>query len=309
MTTKGNNVFRTYDRSFVLEPQKLNRVLAIIEERFAGRDQKLSIRLDIQLLDGRKILLHDMQDVFALDNTVGNPITKLALQAEPGASDALEVCSIYYGNSFSANIRLEVTGADAKWANQLFAEIEEQLERTFLNEAMYKMIHAPKEKYLNILLLLGMISVGIFMIWFVFSSTLFRSRTPGADYEMLADKASQATTTEEKVDVIFEMSKIDIERRLPPKPPARQSGSLWSRLLRYINLQSIFLALPIVIVLVCLIYLVKNCYPHATFAWGDCGEHHERLIIRRRNLWIAVVAALFFGIISNLFVLSVSELI
>jgi hypothetical protein len=76
----------------------------------------------------------------------------------------------------------------------------------------------------------------------------------------------------------------------------------WSRLF---SLRGVFIALPALVLMITLWHMIAACYPWAVFAWGDYGEHYNSLLARRKMLGGVVVAALFIGIVANLFVASI----
>jgi hypothetical protein len=75
-----------------------------------------------------------------------------------------------------------------------------------------------------------------------------------------------------------------------------------------LSLRGAFIALPVVVLIATLVYLIAACYPWVVFAWGDWEQHYNSLLSRRKMLGGIIIAALFIGIMANLFVASIPPL-
>jgi hypothetical protein len=112
---------------------------------------------------------------------------------------------------------------------------------------------------------------------------------------------SSARTDSDRIDALVQVKLIELK--------ASQASPIthlnWHTVL---SLRSGFIALPVIVFVVTLTYLVTACYPWVVFAWGDWEQHYNSLLARRRMLGVVVLAALFFGILANLFVASLPPL-
>src|SRR5688572_10767449 len=112
--------------SFVLDRPKITRILNIIEERIVNSQ----VRYEVFLSNGKNIKLDRVDELLALDNSVKNPITSLIIRANGSSEETKTSCHLSYDNPTKNNIRLRIVSDNSKLATQLFAELEEQVERT-----------------------------------------------------------------------------------------------------------------------------------------------------------------------------------
>ncbi len=76
-----NTVINRFTSAFVLDKPKLTRILNIIEDRFKEADLVFKPEFEVTHADGKQIKIASTEDLFALDNTVKNPITNLHASA------------------------------------------------------------------------------------------------------------------------------------------------------------------------------------------------------------------------------------
>ena len=135
MATAPNTVVKTYTSDFVLDQSKLYRIISISEEKFSGSNKNFHSTYKAILSDGRNITTSDINNVFSLDNTVKNPIIELIVRT----GNDKEHCVMSYRNEKSDNIYLLVSSTEQKFSAEVFAQIEEQIERTFTGSLVHKM--------------------------------------------------------------------------------------------------------------------------------------------------------------------------
>ncbi len=302
MTTQElNRVSKDYSYSFAIDKPKLDRILNIFEDKFAGQEEKLTTNYELSLLNRKKIELKTLDEVLQLDNTVRNPITSLSLTVRGTSETDQQYSHIGFTNREEDNISLTVSSSDAKWANRLFAEVEEQLERTFLANWVYKTVKRSNSAFVFIVQLSLLIGCAAFGTWLLTHQQ--EDGTSDAQIAELVRQIDTITSTEGKVDFLFELRKLEIEKAIKKKG----APSLASNFKKLLSFRTLFMSLPLIIIVGCMVYLFKYCYPRAVFAWGDYGDHYALILSRRRTLWTVVMLSLLLGIISNLFVFGLSQ--
>lgn len=289
------SVSRGYDSPFVLDGTKLTRIVEVLQERFAALNSPAVLRYEIRLANGRIQEVSELADLLAMDNTVRNPLMALNLNAKTTGTQPGPECILKYEISGNENIRLTVKSADSKWANQLFAAVEEQVERTLVSTWISNLKKANWE-ISGLAMIIGILLVFLFETLVVTSLTRILPR-PG-ELAQLSEKAKNAQTTEEKIDALLKITVWSLERFTYLEPGG--AGFNWLKIL--------FLGLPVIIVLGAFFYLIRHCYPRGIFLWGDWENYYNTLLGRRRTLWTVVVLALLIGIVSNLFVASLPKL-
>jgi len=195
-----------------------------------------------------------------------------------------------------------------KLANQIFAEIEEQIERTFLNNWVYKyikpgyLINNNSAKLQNLSLLIpifGAVLGGL--IAFVFSELPTAKTNNKAAY---LEKAQQAVSIDEKINILLELQMEQLKKDITPQTNSEQFNL--TRLKSLINFRTLFIALPLLIIIGCIFYVINWCYPVGVFLWGDFEQHYNSLMANKKFIWTVVIISTVLGVIGNLFVNALS---
>lgn len=299
MATRENsqkNEFIGRDSSaFVLDPTKLSRILAIIEERYTAHDIPFEPQFEGFLQNGKHVIVTELQALLSLDNAVRNPIRSLLVKVS-GSSDGTSIdTALRFLDAQSSNIRLEVRSSSPKIASQLFAELEEQVERTFAHGWVHRWLKT--DVWLSIFLPAAIFAVGI-----VFSIAPSNSRQPGitrAGYDSLVLRAEHAKTPDERLNVIFDIERIRLNELAPLSPSIDMSA-----LLRPASLSII---IPLLVIVGCAAYVIRVCYPRAVFLWGDYAERYAALLGIRKTIWTVVVVSLAVGVMASLFATGLSS--
>lgn len=293
-------VKNAFSSPFVLDNAKLARILNIMEQRFKGVALPFVPKYQITLLNGKNINLSDVEGLLALDNTVKNPISRLSINAEEAIADTTLSCEVEFESSHRRNVSLRVTSGDNKVASQLFAELEEQVERTFIRSPVYK--YFMPDSIIWMFLLSFLAAIGFAGVLFALppSDRMTPPRLPAEEIQQLIDKSRQATDLNSKVDFLFEAQTKQLASMAAPQKPILKLPSL-------VNVQNFFLLLPLLIILGCVIYLVRHCYPYAVFLWGDYEEHYKTLMGRKKTLWTTVILSLILGVVGRLFISGLSN--
>lgn len=121
------------------------------------------------------------------------------------------------------------------------------------------------------------------------------------DFDYLDKKAREATTTNEKVEFLFELQSRQLERITSrQRTDVIHIGPL-------LTWKNSFIILPLLITLICIGYLGERCYPAAVFLWGDYEEHYNKILSRRKTIWNVIVISLGISILGSLFAVGVSS--
>jgi hypothetical protein len=64
--------------------------------------------------------------------------------------------------------------------------------------------------------------------------------------------------------------------------------------------QSLFIGIPLALVLGCVLVLLITCYPKAVFLWGDEVDRYAALVQRRKAAWGIIVSVIIVGLLSKM---------
>src|SRR5205823_4487522 len=133
-------VQNTFSSAFALDKAKLTRIVTILTERYQRAEATATPDFEVKLRNGKTIALSTLDEVFGLDNSIKNPITSLevALRSERDAKTRL-FSTVSFDDSAVENISVIVRSTDSKIAQELAAELEEQVERTLVSSWMTKL--------------------------------------------------------------------------------------------------------------------------------------------------------------------------
>jgi hypothetical protein len=278
---------RMVSAAFLLDPPKLSRMLSIIEERFAAVELPFRPTYSLKLSKGKSVELTEVEEVLELDNAVKNPIRMLKVTAsESGIEGSLDA-TLRFDGLHTSTMDLSVTGTDARAANQLFVELEEQLERAVQTSWVYRFVKTGRQLVSRALLFYAGATLVVLA-----SALILAPRTPSRDdYSELRAQADSAVTQEEKLDFIFAAER---QRLLDTAPNRTLNMELLT------SPKTWFVVVPLVLIMMSVTYLLYKCYPRAVFLWGDYAAHYESLRSRRATLWTVIVASLAIGVLSSL---------
>lgn len=289
---------KSYSQPYVLDRGKLSRMLTIVEQRLTEAAVPYSAGFEVTLKNEKKLLLRSAQDLFALDNSVKNPIRVLRISIPHAEQDDAPVSggsvTVRFDSDRESNISIGVRSLSVKVATELFAELEEQVDRTIVTNWILKYIKSGRIFMMMALVLAVFAPIG-------FSMVTARSNRPlsSADTAELEKLLTSAQTEVDKIDALVQ---VKIRELNTSRPRASLLSVDWATML---SLRGAFIALPLVVLIVTLLYMVIACYPWAVFAWGDYEQHYKSLVGRRKTLGAVIVGALVIGIMANLFVASV----
>ena len=304
LSSPSTSVEKRYTSAFVLDRAKLARILNVVTERLSQAPNRSTesqtsprVQYEVMLRSGKELSFQSSEEVLQLDNTLRDPIEDLTIEAR--SRNAERSCKL----SFSAKkITLRVAGLDIKDSNEIFAIIDEQLERTFEKGFMYKIgklegLLLDSTVMPLLFLLLVLVTVG------VTSQKALSGHVDGtvfleADIEHLKEQLLKAHTADEKVSALVAVQMASLNRTreyYQPSPVALLAKKM-------MTVRMGFLAAPFIIIVVCFLYLLAKCYPSAVFLWGDIEAQYNQKTLKTRDvLWGVIVLGLIVELLGNMF--------
>lgn len=294
-------ISKSFFSVFILEKSKLSKLLTVINNKYQSIGLEPLSRYEIILENEKQILLNDIEHVFSLDNTIKNPVEIFKIIFEGSQGDMYLNCYITYKRKKN-NIVVNIESSNIKWCNELFADIEEQIERTFDKNLIY-----------SIKSLSGFIMGLLYLVIFLSISFLFLSSyepiagqkefflTESNINEIMKDSKS-ADSIEDKIDIIYKIKTYQLANLTTKK-------SYYKIIIQQFNIGLFFILFPLIFIMSCSFYLMKYCYPGSIFIWGDFEDYYNKIIHRRKFTSNTIIIALIIGIIANLFVFGLSKFI
>lgn len=289
------HVQKQYERSFLLEPTKLSRIVDTIHQRLGDHPDTFKLdRFEIFSTGNRRDLVTSLGAVLDFDNTRRHEIERLLLTctaSRPGATIIEHEVQVDFGApkpgptpTNGKLVTVAVQSNDSGWASRTLAEVEEQIERT------WQSVTVPLVTL--VLLLFGVLVLIASQFLYVQPEASWRSMWLD-DRDMPRVQALLApghTLTESELREIatLQLRNVAVTKRAPPPmtPQQRQTR--------------LYLVIPLSLVLVCTLLLVTTAYPYNLFLWGDEIDRYARAIQRRKILWSLVAGMTIAGVSANL---------
>lgn len=287
-------IHKTYERPFLLEKTKLDRLLDIIHGRL-GEHSGTTKRDDFEvfLSEQRREEMTGVDDVLNLDNSRNSKIQRLlitccaSIGGETRPEHEIEVD--FDGRSTypsKTKVTVSVRSDDAGWSARALSEVEEQVERTSLEDGLSRIV--------LVCLFVGVLGVLAFLLLSSFTSLNSGFRDADAMWLRVRDvdrveqilKQERTITDEEMREITTRQLRNIIEAYRQSQP----SG--WTR-------QKAYIGVPLLAVLGCVVYLLGRCYPTAVFLWGDEAERYAKMLQTRRIVWGFVIGGIGFGVLSK----------
>ncbi len=283
--------FNIWDSPFLVDKPKLTRLVGVIREHLEVSRKSIGQEFQVGFGSHRTVTTHSLEEVFDLDNTRKHRISELDIKAHSSRGN-VEI--IMRGAESSRRIMALVVSEETKWVTETMSAVDEQIDRMLKTDLMHKLSH-------NLRHVIPLFALGFAFVLLVPFLVLMnidpRSRTLWLDdkdlpavEQMLSDNA-QLTVDQQGMILALQLKNVvGYKRGL-----ARSLSTLK-------DLRFYFLAVPVVLILAALVYLLRNCYPIGLFLWGDMQEWYDNLVGRRKAIWTAVVLSTAIGIVGNLFV-------
>lgn len=293
------HIHKEYQRPFLLEPTKLNRLVGKIHERLADHTNgTLYDRFEVFLAGSRREEMTTVDDVLALDNSRKHKIERLVIvcsASTPGAARPEHEVQIDFGypkpsgpapNSNTKLVAVSVRSDDNAWASRTLSEVEEQAERTWIHYSW---------PIGSLTVLIVLLPVFLFFLMFPFIPLRAVPTSPTTLWLMSSDVdridamlRDHPTLTDENLREIATMQLRNVLGS--PRPPRSIPPNQLSR--------ALFLAVPLTVVFACVLALVA-CYPGAVFLWGDEVERYGSILQRRKILWNIILGVTVVGVLSK----------
>lgn len=282
---------KTFETGFALNKSKAVRINDIIETNIKkGNIQDINRTFKVLLSNEKEIIFHEFNSIFELDNGRKNRVNDVTLIWKNAEID-IEI-------QFRKKplVSVDVSSNGLEWTNQLFAEIEEQIERITLTDWVYKFI-ADSSTILTILVL---------PIIIIFSTTIFSDSNDSIrtlnltqeDKALLSNKIDSVKSNEDKIDFIY----VVIKQMVKVKQPSSKTEILNETWAFFCDFKNYTIIIPILLSIFLIWYVLSYCYPKYVYEWGDMEEEYSKIIERRKNLWNILIGSIILGIITNFFV-------
>jgi hypothetical protein len=299
-------VEKNYTSAFALETEILSKMVeTILAETFNEKNLQFNPEYIVLLSADRRIQPDSLDELITLDNTTKKPIKSLQIKAShTNAQTALESI-IRYTDKKQRNITVRVFSNDPSLARRLAADLEEQVERTLLNNNWIYRLFKSGDVFLNLIVGAFITLSFIFALGVSLSESLrpFPNNLPPNVLDALVKQSHTANSVEEKVDFLFDVSSRELQ--------LRTKTNMWMNpqdfLTWLLTWRTAFIVTPPLILLLGALYIIWKYYPKTNFVWGDYEKHYRNLDTKRGLLWIGVIFAVIAGILAGVFVLGLSS--
>jgi hypothetical protein len=290
-------------RRFEVEPTKLTKLLKVMHEKLAGHGDS-SDSYVVYTIGNHRAELQTLDDVLALDNSAKHRIVRLRIRSvccAPNSASPQSEIGVDFGAPFKTGtgtsqtgVSIEVASESAAWVADTLSEIEQQVERSWVQ-------HTPPITFIVLIIVAALFTILV---------------SVGPNIDALQTARGHATTmwlTREDVSPYVEkLSKAEtLSEGDQRQILSRQIVNVSTFLKHYDELQrewlrglgrSIFAVAAIAVIGV--ILLVRG-YPAAVFLWGDEKSRQETRERVKRLLWPLLLAISFVPVLVQLFLPSV----
>ncbi len=301
---------KRYRSAYIVDEAKLRRIHGVMIQEFERLQTPFTFTFETTHAARRTVVVHTLDELLALDNSVKSPIRSLRieckveatastseipktrkkqpLQPSPQPLHEVTSCSVFYVDAdVFPSIAVEIESDQTDWGHNLNSLLDEQVERTTQSGFIPRIKSSMFSKIMPLL---------FFMILMTLAQVAILK---GRHFSKLNDN--------------MWLTESDVAELLAKDPPAthenlvvRQLKNIGKkqasdgRALASLSDWRVYAAgSPILLVLICIVYLYFACYPSTVFNWGDMGEHFSGLLARRKLLWTTVVFGTLIGVIAN----------
>lgn len=297
---------KSFGATFILEKSKLLRLLNIIEEKYKSIGKKPKSIFAIILKNGKQMGVNDIEHVLGHDNAIKNPIDFLGINYECHNEDDVIDCDITYSISKS-EIKVTVKSYNVRFANELFAEIEEQVERAIVKSwisNLKRTISSDPRRIAPLIVSIIMMLILIPIIILVEpQQNIYRNNfLSNSDIQHILKLSEKVQTIDDKINLLYKYNMLQLDN-------IKNNTNLYSfkNIFLKFDLKLIFILLPFFIIIFSFVYLLIYCYPGSLFLWGDYEDYYNRILNKRKFVFNTILVALFIGIIGSLFVYAFSK--
>lgn len=297
---------KSFGATFILEKSKLLRLLNIIEEKYKSIGKKPKSIFAIILKNGKQMGVNDIEHVLGHDNAIKNPIDFLGINYECHNEDDVIDYDITYSISKS-EIKVTVKSYNVRFANELFAEIEEQVERAIVKSwisNLKRTISSDPRRIAPLIVSIIMMLILIPIIILVEpQQNIYRNNfLSNSDIQHILKLSEKVQTIDDKINLLYKYNMLQLDN-------IKTNTNLYSfkNIFLKFDLKLIFILLPFFIIIFSFVYLLIYCYPGSLFLWGDYEDYYNRILNKRKFVFNTILVALFIGIIGSLFVYAFSK--
>lgn len=297
---------KSFGATFILEKSKLLRLLNIIEEKYKSIGKKPKSIFAIILKNGKQMGVNDIEHVLGHDNAIKNPIDFLGINYECHNEDDVIDYDITYSISKS-EIKVTVKSSNVRFANELFAEIEEQVERAIVKSwisNLKRTISSDPRRIAPLIVSIIMMLILIPIIILVEpQQNIYRNNfLSNSDIQHILKLSEKVQTIDDKINLLYKYNMLQLDN-------IKTNTNLYSfkNIFLKFDLKLIFILLPFFIIIFSFVYLLIYCYPGSLFLWGDYEDYYNRILNKRKFVFNTILVALFIGIIGSLFVYAFSK--
>ena len=297
---------KSFGATFILEKSKLLRLLNIIEEKYKSIGKKPKSIFAIILKNGKQMGVNDIEHVLGHDNAIKNPIDFLGINYECHNEDDVIDYDITYSISKS-EIKVTVKSYNVRFANELFAEIEEQVERAIVKSwisNLKRTISSDPRRIAPLIVSIIMMLILIPIIILVEpQQNIYRNNfLSNSDIQHILKLSEKVQTIDDKINLLYKYNMLQLDN-------IKNNTNLYSfkNIFLKFDLKLIFILLPFFIIIFSFVYLLIYCYPGSLFLWGDYEDYYNRILNKRKFVFNTILVALFIGIIGSLFVYAFSK--
>lgn len=302
---------KSYESIFILDSSKLLRIMTIIEERFKSIEIVSIASFEIITKKGKTFYASDIKGILEHDNPIQNPILNLKIYFQDVKEQPNKLCRLVYDKEYS-KINIHIESDNMKWGEDLFAELEEQIERSFINNMIYKVKNNRKDVLFFVIFISIVYFSGTYSLyeWATEENIKLDNFLTSSDINRLQIMADNSKNIDDKVEFLYNYNSAQL-KNISVKKSVTDNNIIKKIILfsKYLDWKFFVILLPFIIVVFCVIYLFGNCYPGSIFLWGDFIEYHKHILEKRKTLWNTVIFALGIGIVGNLFVFGISKFI
>jgi hypothetical protein len=293
------SIDKEYPKPFLLEPTKLNRLVDKIHERLGDHANTTAHEsFDVFMSGNRHEELPTVDSVLELENSRKYTIQRLLITcsaATRGAVRPEHEVRVDFGKEKKtqqgSNVKLievDVRSDSPGWANRTLSEVEEQVERTWIQNPIP--VGALAGLLALLLFLIVLLLVGINHAAPRTDDILRAAWLTDADLNRVEQILAQnrTMTDEEMREVETRRLRNILQDEKPQQMPTKStSRSVW------------LLLVPLVILGICVLLLLKS-YPTWVFLWGDEVERYNRLVQRRKIIWNVIIGIVVVSVVGNL---------
>ena len=285
-------------RRFEVEPTKLTKLLQVMHEKLVGSADKSDSYVVYMVGDHRA--LQTLDEVLALDNSAKHRIVRLRIHSErraPNGAVQTEI-DIDFGATFKTasgssqtGVSIEVAGESQAWVADTLSEIEQQVERSWVQ-------HGPPIAFIGLIFLASLFTILIAILRPTFetnqiardlSTTMWLTEEDISPYAEKLSRAETLSEDEQRQILSKQLANIDTLFKHYDKIHGESLRSVGGSLLAVAA-----------IALVGLVLFVRG-YPAAVFLWGDEKSRQETRERMKRLLWPLLLAISLIPVIVQFF--------